>query len=174
MLLAEAVHDDPIHRIITAAALRMDVLGAALPAEQTREVDELAGMLETALDRLRTLIVALTPLDLTRGLGMALHDVAEGIFVGTTVTISLSGVSHVGLGASTKATAYRIVREALVNARKHAHAKTITLHVEEAAAHQQGTGLAPGHRHRAGHRDADRWGAPVHRHQRRRHRPPGG
>ena len=67
----------------------MDVLGAALPAEQTREVDELAGMLETAVDRLRTLIVALTPLDLTDGLGVALRDVAEGIFVGTTATISL-------------------------------------------------------------------------------------
>ena len=130
LLLAEAIHDDPIQRIV-AAVLRMDTLRSTLPARENQELDELAGMLETAVDRLRTLIVALTPPDLTDGLGVALRDVAEGIFVGTTTTISLVGVTHVGLTASTKATAYRILREALVNARKHARAQHITLTLRE-------------------------------------------
>ena len=130
MLLAEAIHDDPIQRIV-AAVLRMDTLRLTLPDRENQELDELAGMLETAVDRLRTLIVALTPPDLTDGLGVALRDVAEGIFVGTTTTISLVGVTHVGLSASTKATAYRILREALVNARKHARAQHITLTLRE-------------------------------------------
>jgi signal transduction histidine kinase/PAS domain-containing protein len=134
MLLAEAIHDDPIQRIV-AAMLRMDTLRSTLPAQQNEELDELAGMLEAAVDRLRTLIVALTPPDLTDGLGAALRDVAEGIFVGTTATISLVGVSHVGLGASTEAVAYRILREALVNARKHAHAQHITLSLQETDHH---------------------------------------
>jgi signal transduction histidine kinase len=111
--------------------MRMDTLGAALPPEQGHEVDQLAGMLETAVGRLRTLIVALTPPDLTGGLGVALRDVAEGIFVGTTVTISVTGASHVTLSTSTKGTAFRILREALVNARKHSRARHITLHLEE-------------------------------------------
>jgi signal transduction histidine kinase len=134
MLLAEAIHDDPI-QLIVAAVLRLDTLGAALPAEQGHEVDQLAGILETAVTGLRTLIGALTPPDLTGGLGDALRNVAEGIFVGTTATITVTGAPHVALSTSTKDTAYRILREGLVNARKHANARNITLHLEETHHH---------------------------------------
>ena len=44
---------------------------------------------------------------------------------------SCPGSSHVGLSASTKVAAYRILREALVNARKHANARHITLTLRE-------------------------------------------
>jgi signal transduction histidine kinase len=64
-------------------------------------------------------------------LGVALRDVAEGIFVGTTVTISVTGAAHVTLSTSTKGTAFRIMREGLVNARKHSRARNIALHLEE-------------------------------------------
>jgi signal transduction histidine kinase len=134
MLLAEAIHDDPI-QLIVAAVLRLDTLGAALPAEQGHEVDQLAGILETAVTGLRTLIGALTPPDLTGGLGDALRNVAEGIFVGTTATITVTGAPHVTLSTSTKDTAYRILREGLVNARKHANARNITVHLEETHHH---------------------------------------
>lgn len=129
-LLAEALHDDPI-QLIVAAVMRMDNLQTALPAEQGHQLDQLADMLETAVTRLRTLIFALTPPDLTDGLGAALRDTAEGIFVGTTATISLVGAPHVTLGSSITDTAYRIMREALVNARKHSQAQHITLTLDE-------------------------------------------
>lgn len=129
-LLAEAIHDDPM-QLIVASIMRMDMLQGALPAPQANELDRLATTLQESVEKLRTLIIALTPPDLTEGLGIALRNLAEGIFIGTTSTIRFDGPSHVTLSVPTKVTAYRIFREALVNARKHSRAKNITVSVGE-------------------------------------------
>jgi len=129
-LLAEAIHDDPM-QLIVASIMRMDMLQGALPAAQAGELDRLAATLQESVEKLRTLIVALTPPDLTDGLGVALRNLAEGIFIGTKSTIRFIGASHVMLSVPTKVTAYRILREALVNARKHSRAKNITVSVGE-------------------------------------------
>ena len=129
-LLAEAVHDDPM-QLIVAAIMGMDNLGGTVPADQQQELDRLAGMLESSVGKLRTLIVALTPPDLNDGLGVALRSLADGIFIGTHTRLTVTGPAHVGLPLPTKATAYRILREALVNVRKHAHARNVTLDVTE-------------------------------------------
>lgn len=129
-LLAEAVHDDPM-QLIVAAILRIDNVRLGLPDGQGAELDEIATLLETSVERLRKIIVAISPPDLTGGLGLALRNLADGIFIGTDCVVTVLGSDHVRLGPQTKATAYRIMREALVNARKHAHASNVTLQLTE-------------------------------------------
>ena len=111
----------------------MDLLQTQLPATQGMELEGLATTLQEAVEKLRTLIVALTPPDLGDGLGVALRDLAEGIFVGTRATINLIGGPHVNLSPPTAVCTYRVLREALVNARKHARAANITVCLEENA-----------------------------------------
>jgi PAS domain S-box-containing protein len=124
-LLAEAIHDDPMQLII-AVAMRLELLGMR-SGEPDVLVDELIETLEAAVARLRTLITALTPPDLTDGLGPALRRLAHGIFTGTPTAVHCVGPDHVTLSTARKQTAYRILREALVNARKHARARNVDL-----------------------------------------------
>ena len=130
--LADAVHDDPL-QLAVAALLRLDSYRAGLSqADPSGDViDGIANMLESCVEQLRTLIGTLTPPDLSRGLGPALRQLAEGLFLGTEVGLRVRGPDHVHLDPSTKETIYRILREALVNARKHAHATTVTLDLTE-------------------------------------------
>jgi signal transduction histidine kinase len=129
-LLADAVHDDPM-QIIVAALLRIDFLRSGMTGEQGDELDEVGNLLEKSVERLRQLIVAITPPELSDGLGVALRNLAEGIFIGTSSVVTVIGPDHASLDPPMKATAYRILREALVNARKHAEAKNVTLRLEE-------------------------------------------
>lgn len=131
ILLAEAIHDDPMQTIV-AAAMRIDTLAMTVPGEVGVELERLVDMLESAVGRLRTLIVALNPPDLSEGLGPALLGLARGIFTGTSTQVRLEGQAHVGLSTATKGAVYRIFREALVNARKHARASEVTLRIEDA------------------------------------------
>ena len=129
-LLAEAVHDDPMQMIV-AAILRIDYLRLHIAGEQGDELDRVATLLETSVERLRKLITAISPPDLSDGLGVALRNLAEGIFIGTTSVVSVIGPTNVSVNPPATATAYRIMREALVNARKHAQASNVTLRLEE-------------------------------------------
>ena len=87
--------------------------------------------LETSVQRLRTLIIALTPPDLRGGLRAALDTLAQGIFIGTDTHISTSGPAHVPWTPLRKGNAHRILREALVNVRKHAQAKHVKIELEQ-------------------------------------------
>ncbi len=129
-MLAEVIHDEPV-QLIVAAILRVDSLGRRLSAADGKELERAASMLELAVDKLRNLIViALTPPDLTEGIGVALRDLAEGIFSGSTA-FELVGDSHVNLTDAAKGTAYRVFREALINVRQHARSKHVTLQLAE-------------------------------------------
>lgn len=125
VLLAEAIHDDPMQLII-AAAMRLETLGLRSGAPD-EVIEELIVTLEAAVERLRTLITALSPPDMHDGLGPALRRLAKGIFVGTGTAVHCVGPDHVALSAARKQTAYRILREALVNARRHARATNVEL-----------------------------------------------
>lgn len=129
-LLADAVHDDPMQMIV-AAILRIDNLRLQIDGAHGDELDRIATLLETSVERLRKLIVAITPTDLSDGLAVALQNLAEGIFIGTPSVVTVIGPTQVNLSSTAKATAYRIMREALVNARKHACADNVTLRLEE-------------------------------------------
>ena len=128
--LAELIHDEPIQRIV-AGLLRLDVLVTKVDSRTGNELEAVAEQLELAVDWLRNIIVvALTPPDLSDGLGAALTALADGIFTGTPTTFRRCGRARVPLTLPAKEAAYRIIREAMVNARNHARASTVTLGLE--------------------------------------------
>lgn len=129
-LLAESIHDEPI-QLIVASIMRIDRLALRAGPAEREELDKIASQLEVTVDWLRNLIVvALTPPELSEGLGVALADLADGIFLGTT-KFCLEGPHDVPLSEGGKAAAFRILREALVNTRKHAMAQNVTLRMSE-------------------------------------------
>jgi len=128
-VLAEVIHDEPI-QLIVAALLRVDLLHAHSAGDAVDQLDEIATLLESSVDRLRRLIVALSPPDLSDGLGSALRVLADGIFVDASTQFQIIGPLHVHLAASAEETVFRIFREAMVNARKHSSASNVTLHLD--------------------------------------------
>jgi len=129
-LLAEAIHDGPM-QLVVAVMMCLENSSINQGSIDDDEMERLIVTLETSIQRLRTLIIALTPPDLSKGLGMALRKLAEGIFLGTPTEITVLGASHVHLTALSKGNAHRILREAMVNARKHAHAEHVVLELAE-------------------------------------------
>jgi signal transduction histidine kinase len=129
-LLAEAIHDGPM-QLVVAVMMRLENSGITQESIDEVELEGLIVTLETSIQRLRTLIVALTPPDLSKGLGEALRKLAEGIFLGTATQITVVGQAHVNLTVLSKCNAHRILREALVNARRHAQAGQVELELIE-------------------------------------------
>lgn len=129
-LLAEAIHDGPM-QLVVAVMMRLENSSMHRRVVDDVEMELLIVTLETSIQRLRTLIIALTSPDLSAGLGMALRRLAEGIFLGTATEITVLGAAHVNLTPLSKGNAHRILREALVNARKHARARHVVLELTE-------------------------------------------
>src|SRR4029079_1846112 len=125
-LIAAGIHDGPM-QLVVGVMMRLENYGIAQESIDDVELERLIVTLETSIQRLRTLIIALTPPDLSHGLGMALRKLAEGIFLRTPPQITVLGQAHVHLTALSKGNAHRILREAMVNARKHAHAEHVVL-----------------------------------------------
>ena len=131
LLLAEAIHDEPL-QLVVAATMRLDALAGNLGARPA-ETEQVIVILEDAIGKLRTLITALTPPELTDGLGLALRRLAQAVFVvHPFVTVTVTGQDHVSLSPARKLNVCRILREGLVNARKHARAGHIWLTLTEA------------------------------------------
>jgi signal transduction histidine kinase len=128
-VLAEVIHDEPI-QLIVAALLRVDLLHADSVGDQADQLDQIATLLESSVDRLRRLIVALSPPDLSDGLGSALRVLADGIFVDASTQFQITGPLHVHLAPPAEETVFRIFREAMVNVRKHSSASNVMLHLD--------------------------------------------
>ena len=129
-VLAEVIHDEPI-QFIVAAILRIDLMHSHSTGDDAVQLDEIATLLESSVDRLRRLIVALSPPDLSDGLGGALRALADGIFVEPTTQFHITGEMQVQLAVPAVQAVYRIFREAMVNARKHSSASNVTLHLDQ-------------------------------------------
>ncbi len=129
-MLAEAIHDEPM-QIIISAMMRLDLMRAQDGFSDPEQGEDIIATLETAVEKLRRLVIAVTAPDFGNGLGVALKNLAEGMFTGTSTTVTVLGDTHVTLAPATKASAYRIAREALVNVRKHAAARTVTVRLTD-------------------------------------------
>lgn len=124
--LAGALHDEPL-QLVVAALLRLDTWTTQADLDSEVTLKEIGNMLEESVEQLRTVISTLTPPDLSEGLGPAVRRLADATFFGTSTSVVVTGPNHVHLDPSTKESVYRIVREALINARKHAQAKHVVV-----------------------------------------------
>jgi signal transduction histidine kinase len=129
-VLAEVIHDEPI-QLIVAAILRIDLMHSRSTGDDAAQLDAIATLLESSVDRLRRLIVALSPPDLSDGLGAALRALADGIFIEPTTQFHITGEVPVQLPVPAGQAVYLIFREAMVNARKHSSAGNVTLHLDQ-------------------------------------------
>lgn len=127
------IHDDTV-QVITALALRLDVLRERLHDESLRALaDEAASTARASIVRLRRLVFDLHPPALEReGLGAALRPHLEELRREQGLAYELD--DRLGaLGSwEMRAIAYRIAREALANVAKHAHAARVEVSLEAA------------------------------------------
>ena len=128
--IAESIHDEPI-QLIVAAAIRIDLLRAGALQAHPIELDRLTVLLDESVDWLRTLVdIDLTPPDLSHGLLDALRTLGR-VIVGPATELTITGPRAVNLLAPATSAAYKIVREALLNAEQHAKATAISVQVTD-------------------------------------------
>ena len=129
--IAADVHDDPV-QACAAVDLRLGLLRRQVrerAPELLDSLDALRASVSGATERLRALLFDLEPPDLTRGLTGALSRAADEIFESTEIRSTVSGESEPDAPDTALAIAYRIAKEAMINARKHAGARNVTITV---------------------------------------------
>ncbi|GAB3077099.1 ATP-binding protein [Pedococcus soli] len=127
--IADDVHDDPV-QALAAVALRLGLLRRHLAAEApslTNDVETLQEIVSTATERLRNLLFDLESLPDGLSLAEAVQDAAAFIFAGSDVEVRVAGESDLPVPEAERVTIHRVVKEALVNARKHAGATTVVV-----------------------------------------------
>jgi signal transduction histidine kinase len=131
--LAAELHDDTV-QVLTACLVVLDRLGHAADAADPERISTVVGAarrtLAAATDRTRRLMFELRPPSLQEeGLAGALADLAgqlqEDAGVVTSVSVAPDRHHYV-----VEELAYRTVREAVVNIRKHARATAVGIEVE--------------------------------------------
>jgi signal transduction histidine kinase len=124
--IAADIHDDTI-QVITAASLRLQQLRRRLrDRDDLLVLDKLEETLKLSLSRLRQFIFDLRPSSLEHGsLAVALRAYLKQMSAETGTQYRLEDRLSIRPPAETTALIYRIAQEALVNVRKHAHAKTV-------------------------------------------------
>ncbi|MGY1740075.1 sensor histidine kinase [Blastococcus sp. SYSU D01050] len=130
--IAADVHDDSI-QALAAVDLRLSALRNRLRGTAPEE----AAAVETALDtvnaaavRLRHLLFELETPVLDATLAEGLRDAAAQVFDESGVTWSVEERGRSPLPQQVRVSAYRIAREAMVNARKHAQAGRVVVTVD--------------------------------------------
>jgi PAS domain S-box-containing protein len=129
--LADDIHDDTI-QIMTAAAMRLDLLQRKLGPSHQEFLDRTTETVHRALDRLRHLIFELHPDVLDRGgLAQAIGAyLADAEWADQAVSVHLENRMRNEPRPDVRTVAYRIVQEALANARKHARATKVDVRLE--------------------------------------------
>ena len=120
--LAGDIHDDAV-QAMTVVLLRIGLLGARLEKpEETKLIEELEGSVRDTIARLRRLIAGLAPQELDRaGLGTAIRSALNATKEEFGIDFGLVNEIEIEPGSEARTIAYRILQEALANARKHAH-----------------------------------------------------
>jgi len=166
--IAADVHDDPV-QAFAAVELRLGLLRRRLrerTPDLVAELDTLQDSVQGATERLRALLFDLEPPDLRHGLGAAIEVAARQVFEHVVIETTVDAAEEPNAPEATRALAYRIVKEALVNVAKHAGARHVAVRVAGEAGglvvvvEDDGTGAeasayeaAPGHRGVSGMRD---------------------
>ena len=166
--IAGDVHDDPV-QALAVVDLRLGLLRRRITEQAPQLLDAVGAVQETvvaATQRLRALLFDLEAPDLDHGLAPALERAAEELFRDTGTRIEVAADSEPAVDRSLRTVAFRIAREALVNARKHSGAEHVWVTVRDSdgglavQVADDGVGLgrdrlrsAPGHHGVTGMRD---------------------
>jgi PAS domain S-box-containing protein len=166
--IANDVHDDTV-QALAAVDLRLGLLRRRLREQAPDLLTELDSLQETvsgATERLRALLFDLEPPDLADGLSAALARAGDELFEGTPTSCRVEGDDEPRMPEASRAVAYRIAKEALVNVLKHAKARRVLVSVTGAddglqvEVHDDGVGAGDtvndnlaGHRGVSGMRD---------------------
>jgi signal transduction histidine kinase len=132
--LSLELHDGPIQQL-TALAFTLDRLGRRIDRRDVDGVDTLLvharHSLTHEMSTLRRLMVELRPPVLDeRGIGAALDDACADVLEGSDILWKVTcDVSALKLAPELETVIYRVVREALVNARRHADAANVEVTV---------------------------------------------
>jgi PAS domain S-box-containing protein len=149
--IAADVHDDPV-QACAAAELRAGLLRrkvAARAPDLVSDVDAVETSVAGATDRLRSLLFDLEPPDLERGLGGALTRAAREILEDGRIGWTVDAHQEPDASDTARTIAYRIVKEALINVRKHAQARNVSVSVAgrdgglEVSVVDDGVGIGP-------------------------------
>lgn len=159
--IAADVHDDSV-QALAAVDLRLGLLQTRVrQAAPDLEplVHQIQATLAGATASLRRLLFELEPADPEADLVAAVREAAEHVFEDGAVTWEVVADEVVDLPPTERGQALRIAREALINVRKHAHARTVRVRLcrngdgVEVAVTDDGVGVepdavprAPGHR----------------------------
>lgn len=125
--IARDVHDDSV-QVLAALDIRLQLLQRHLGRDRARveEVQALRGMTAAANARLRALIFDLEPTTAGASLAEAVRNAGLEIFRATDVSLEVHYDVDDDPSEEIVRTVYRVVREALVNVRKHAvHARAV-------------------------------------------------
>ena len=130
--IADDVHDDSVQALV-AVDFRLTALRKRLLTRAPEEVDGVEVVIDTVHDaalRLRNLLFELETPALEASLVEAIEDAAAHVFEdsGTRWTVRQRGTA--ALAPAVRVSAYRIARESMVNARKHAQASTVAVTVD--------------------------------------------
>jgi len=166
--IAADVHDDSV-QALAVVDLRLSVLQRKLAEAAPQfndQVSQLQLAVSTATDRLRLLLFELESADESTALIDCLREAAAHLFEDTALTWSFDGDLDADLPVAERGQAVRVAKEALTNARNHASATTVEIHLirvgdgVEVAVVDDGIGVdpetaksPPGHRGLATMRD---------------------
>lgn len=159
--IAAEVHDDSV-QACAAVDLRLGLLYRRVRVDAPHLVDEVIAVQQAAgaaTDRLRQLLFDLEPPAEGLTLDRACAETARFLFNGEAITWSVVGAHDVTMEAAPLGQAVRVVKQALINVRSHAHASHVVIEIRavdhgvEVSVSDDGIGIAspeatspPGHR----------------------------
>jgi signal transduction histidine kinase len=133
--IADDVHDDSI-QALAAVDLRLGALRRRLRTQAPDELESLDACIDavhSAALRLRSLLFELETPALEAELSQALREAADHIFDESEIRWTVLEQGRAPLPVPVRVSAYRIAREAMVNARKHSAASAVDVVVDARA-----------------------------------------
>lgn len=128
--IAHALHDEA-GQLLASVHIAIADIAAEVPPELQDRLAEITGLLKQIEVELRNLSHELRPTLLDNlGLIPAIEMLAEKVAKRTGLTVSVAGETGARLPPAVETALYRIVQEALNNAVKHGHAKSVRIELQ--------------------------------------------
>lgn len=129
--VAMAVHDDPIQELAAATMLLEAVRRRPDDPGRDERLDSVETTLRSAMRGLRRLVFDLSPPELDEsGLEAAVRSAADYLFADSSTTVSVTADLRREPEGPVQLAAFRIIAEALANARRHAGAAHVSVGID--------------------------------------------